>query len=171
MENLNTLIDEETLQNRVEEIANQIMEDYKGKELIFICILKGSIFFTVDLARKVKNPIQLEFMKISSYGGNTISSGEITVHLDIKNTIAGKDVIVIEDIIDTGRTLLSVLNYLKGKNPNTLRLCALLDKKERREVEVKVDYVGFEIPNEFVIGYGLDFDEKGRTLPYVGYIY
>jgi len=170
MEAINTLIDEETLQNKVEELAKQIMEDYKGKKIVFICILKGSMFFTVDLARKVENPIQMEFMKVYTYGENTISLGEVRLELEIKNSIEGKDVIVIEDIIDTGRTLSYILEYINEKKPNTLKLCALLDKTERREVDIKVDYIGFEIPNEFVIGYGLDFNEDYRTLPYIGYL-
>ena len=170
MEKINVLIDEKRLQNRVTDLANQIMEEYRGKDLVFICILKGSIFFTVDLARKVNNNVHLEFMKVSSYGEGTVSSGKINLELDIKGNIEGKDVIVIEDIIDTGHTLTYLLDYLKKKNPNSLKLCALLDKTERREVPVDVDYVGFEIPNKFVIGYGLDANENYRTLPYVGYL-
>ncbi|MCL2384095.1 MAG: hypoxanthine phosphoribosyltransferase [Oscillospiraceae bacterium] len=167
---INILIDEEKIQKRVEELANQIMEDYKGDDLVFICILKGSIFFTVDLAKKIDNNVHLEFMKVSSYGENTVSSGQVELELDLKSSIEGKDVIVIEDIVDTGHTLKYILEYLKVRNPKTLKLCALLDKKERREVEVKVDYVGFEIPNKFVIGYGLDANECYRNLPYVGYL-
>jgi len=170
MEKLNVLIDEESLQKRVQEIANQIMEDYKGKDLIFICILKGAMFFTIDLARKINNNIQIELMKVSSYGASTESSGEVELELDVKNNIEGKDVIVIDDIVDTGHTLSYLLKYLKERKPNTVKLCVLLDKKERREIEITADYVGFVIPNKFVIGYGLDFDENYRTLPYVGYI-
>ena len=170
MDTINVLIDEETIQKKVEEIANQIMEDYKGEDLVFICILKGSIFFTVDLSKKINNHIHLEFMKVSSYGENTVSSGQVELELDLKSSIKGKNVIVIEDIIDTGHTLTYVLEYLKGRNPKSLKLCALLDKKERREIEVEAHYIGFEIPNKFVVGYGLDANEKYRNLPYVGYL-
>ena len=170
MKKLNVLIDEESLQKRVKEIANQIMEDYKEKDLVFLCILKGAMFFTIDLARKISNNVHLEFMKVSSYGAGTESSGEVELELDVKNSIEGKHVIVIDDIVDTGHTLSYLLEYLKERKPSTIKLCVLLDKKERREVEVAADYIGFEIPNRFVIGYGLDFDENYRTLPYVGYL-
>lgn len=146
------------------------MKDYEGKKLVFICILKGSIFFTVDLARQVKNDIKMEFIKISSYGKNDITSGNIDLKLDLADSIEGQDVIVIEDIIDTGRTLSYLLEHLKTKNPRSLKLCTLLDKAERREIPIEVDYIGFVIPNKFVVGYGLDYDEKYRNLPYIAYI-
>lgn len=170
MGEIKTLIDEQKLQNRIAEIAKQIEEEYKGKEITLICILKGSIFFTVDLAKKINGDVRLEFIRVSSYGEGTESSGEIKMKLDLKDSIQGKDVIVIEDIIDTGRTLSYLLEYLKMKNPNSVKLCALLDKPDRRVKEVKVDYTGFQIPDKFVIGYGLDWDEKYRNLPYIGYI-
>ena len=170
MEDVKVLIDEEKLQKRVEEIAKQIEEEYKGKEITLICILKGSIFFTVDLAKKINGDVKLEFIRVSSYGEGTESTGEIKMKLDLKDSIQGKDVIVIEDIIDTGRTLSYLMEYLKMKKPNSVKLCALLDKPDRRVVDVKVDYTGFQIPDKFVIGYGLDFDERYRNLPYVGYI-
>ena len=170
MGEIKTLIDEQKLQNRIAEIAKQIQEEYKGKEITLICILKGSIFFTVDLAKKINGDVRIEFIRVSSYGEGTESSGEIKMKLDLKDSIQGKDVIVIEDIIDTGRTLSYLLEYLKMKNPNSVKLCALLDKPDRRVKEVKVDYTGFQIPDKFVIGYGLDWDEKYRNLPYIGYI-
>ena len=170
MGEIKVLIDEEKLEKRVQEIAKQIEEEYKGKELTLICILKGSIFFTVDLAKKINGDIKLEFIRVSSYNEGTESSGEIKMKLDLKDSIQGKDVIVIEDIIDTGRTLSYLIEYLKMKKPNSVKLCALLDKPDRRVVEVKVDYTGFQIPDKFVVGYGLDYDEKYRNLPYVGYI-
>lgn len=170
MEEIKVLIDEEKLEKRVQEIATQIEEEYKGKELTLICILKGSIFFTVDLAKKINGDVRLEFIRVSSYNEGTESSGEIKMKLDLKDSIQGKDVIVIEDIIDTGRTLSYLIEYLKMKKPNSVKLCALLDKPDRRVVDVKVDYTGFQIPDKFVIGYGLDYDEKYRNLPYVGYI-
>lgn len=170
MEDVKVLIEEEKLYERIDEIANQIENEYKGKEITLICILKGSVFFTVDLAKKIKGDVKLEFIRVSSYNDGTESSGEIKMKLDLKDSIQGKDVIVIEDIIDTGRTLSYLLKYLKMKKPNSIKLCALLDKPDRRVEEVKVDYTGFEIPDKFVVGYGLDFDERYRNLPYVGYI-
>ena len=170
MVEIKTLIDEKKLNKRISEIAKQIEEEYKGKEITLICILKGSIFFTVDLARKINEDVRLEFIRVSSYGEGTESTGEIKMKLDLKDSIQGKDVIVIEDIIDTGRTLSYLLEYLKMKKPNSLKLCALLDKPDRRKIDVKVDYTGFQIPDKFVVGYGLDWDEKYRNLPYIGYI-
>ena len=170
MEEIKVLIDEQKLQTRIEEIADQIQKEYKGKELILICILKGSIFFTVDLAKRITGDVKIEFIRVSSYNDGTESSGEIKMKLDLKDSIQGKDVIVIEDIIDTGRTLSYLIEYLKMKKPNSVKLCALLDKPDRRTIDVKVDYTGFQIPDKFVVGYGLDFDEKYRNLPYVGYI-
>lgn len=171
MEELRTLINEEELEERITEIANQINNDYQGKEIILISILKGSIFFTVELAKKLNNPnVKLDFMKVSSYNNKTVSSGKIKLKLDVlKKDIKGKDIIVIEDIIDTGNTLAYLIEHLKEKEPNSIKLCALLDKPERRETEVFVDYVGFTIPNEFVVGYGLDANNYYRCLPYVGY--
>ena len=170
MGEIKVLISEEELQKRIEEIAKQMEIEYKGKELILICILKGSIFFTVDLAKRINGDVKLEFIRVSSYNDGTESSGEIKMKLDLKDSIQGKDVIVIEDIIDTGRTLSYLIEYLKMKKPNSVKLCALLDKPDRRVIDVKVDYTGFQIPDKFVIGYGLDYDEKYRNLPYVGYI-
>ena len=171
MEKIKVLINEQELDKRITEIAKDIQKEYQNKEITLICILKGSIFFTVDLARKIKGDVKLEFIRVSSYEGNsTESSGEIKIKLDLNNSIAGKNIIVIEDIIDTGRTLAYLINYLKKQNPQSIKLCTLLDKKERRVCEVKVDYTGFEIPDKFVVGYGLDVDEKYRHIPYIGYI-
>ena len=170
MEGLKVLIDEQKLENRIEEIAKQIEEEYKDKEITLICILKGSVFFTVDLAKKINGDVRLEFIRVSSYGEGTESTGEIKMKLDLKDSIQGKDVIVVEDIIDTGRTLSYLIEYLKMKKPNSVKLCALLDKPDRRVKKVKVDYTGFKIPDKFVVGYGLDWDEKYRNLPYIGYI-
>ena len=169
MKNINVLIDEQKLNDRVSEIAKQIESEYKGKEITLICILKGSIFFTVDLARKINGDVRLEFIRVSSYEGEN-STGEIKMKLDLKHSIQGKDVIVVEDIIDTGRTLAYLMQHLKMKKPNSVKLCTLLDKPDRRVKEVKVDYVGFKIPDKFVVGYGLDADEKYRNLPYIGVI-
>lgn len=170
MVEIKTLIDEQKLHQRINEIANEIQEEYKGKEITFICILKGSVFFTMDLAKRIDGDVRLEFIRVSSYGEGTESSGEIKMKLDLKDSIQGKDVIVIEDIIDTGRTLSYLIEYLKMKKPNSVKLCALLDKPDRRVIDVNVDYTGFQIPDKFVVGYGLDWDEKYRNLPYIGYV-
>lgn len=170
MENIKRLIEEEKLQEKIKELAEKITIDYKGKELTLICILKGSTFFTVDLAKRIDNNLKIEFIQVSSYGSETISSGKIELKLDLKESIEGKDVLIVEDIIDTGRTLSYLIEHLKGRNPNSLKLCTLLDKPERRKYDVNVDYVGFEIPDKFVVGYGLDCDEHYRNLPYIGYI-
>ncbi len=165
METKKILIDELTLQERIQQLADEITEDYQGKKLTLICILKGSIYFFTDLSRRIKLDTELEFIRVSSYNGEN-STGEITLKLDLDNPITGKDVIVIEDIIDTGRTLSYLLKYLSKQNPNSLKLCTLLDKPDRREVkDIKVDYTGFTIPNRFVIGYGLDLDEQYRNIP------
>lgn len=166
---INTLISEEELQKRVKEMAKQISEDYKGKDITFICILKGSVFFTVDLAKNIPGNVKLEFIRVSSYHG-TESTGKIELKLDLKEDIEGKDVIIIEDIVDTGRTLSYLKEHLKTKKPKSLKICTLLDKKERRVCEMEPEYVGFNIPDKFVLGYGLDVDEVYRNLPYIGYI-
>ncbi|MDO5556231.1 MAG: hypoxanthine phosphoribosyltransferase [Clostridia bacterium] len=170
MENLKTLIDEKKLHNRIEEIAAQIEKEYQNKEITLICILKGSVFFTVELAKKINGDVRLEFIRVSSYGEGTQSTGEIKMKLDLKDSIRGKNIIVVEDIIDTGRTLSYLIEYLKMKKPSSLKLCALLDKPERRIKKVDVDYTGFQIPDKFVVGYGLDWNEKYRNLPYIAYI-
>lgn len=171
MGKLKILINEEELYNRINQIAREIEEEYKGKEIILICILKGSVFFTVDLAKRISGDVKLEFIRVSSYGDGTESKEEIKLKLDLKENIKGKDIIVVEDIIDTGRTLSYLIEYLKIKKPNSVKLCTLLDKPERRvKKDVKVDYIGFQIPDKFVVGYGLDWDEKYRNLPYIAYI-
>ena len=166
---IKTLISTEKLNSKIIELARQIQNDFKDEELLFLVILKGSVFFATDLAKNITSPIILDFMKVSSYSG-TQSTGKIDVKLDVSENITNKNVIVIEDIIDTGRTLRYLIDYLKTKNPKALKICTLLDKKDRREFEIEADYVGFDIPNKFVLGYGLDYDEKYRNLPYIGYI-
>lgn len=158
LEKINVLIDEETLQNRINELAEEISNDYKNEDIILICILKGSIYFTVDLSKKITcNSIILDFMRVSSYENTaTESSGKINFKLDISENIKNKNVIIVEDIIDSGFTLNYLYNYLREKNPKTLKLCTLLNKPERRKIDIKVDYTGFEIDNKFVVGYGLD---------------
>lgn len=169
LENIKVLYSEEELQKRIAEMAEEIDRDYAGKTVTVISVLKGAVFFTVDLVKKMKTPIELEVMQVSSYEG-TESTQKINVKKDLDHSIEGKDVLIVEDIIDTGHTLKHLKEYLLSKNPNSLKLAVLADKKERREVDVDIDYTGFEIPNKFVIGYGFDYNEIGRNLPYVGYI-
>ena len=165
------LIDEETIQNRINELAIEISKDYKNEEIVLICILKGSTYFAIDLSKKlINNDVILDFMKVSSYGNNLETTGKINFSLDTSIDIKNKNVIIVEDIIDTGLTLNFLYNYLKNKDPKTLKICALLDKKERRQKNIHIDYTGFQIKNKFVVGYGLDFDEKYRNLSYIGYI-
>jgi len=163
-------LSEEKVAKRIAEMGAEISAVYGDEPVCLICILKGSVFFTVELAKRITSPVELEFMCVSSYGSGTKSSGVVKISKDLDVSIEGKNVIVIEDIIDSGRTLSYLLENLKLRNPKTLRLCTLLDKPERRVVDVHVDYVGFEIPDEFVVGYGLDYDQKYRNLPYVGYV-
>ena len=167
MREIKVLISEEKINNRLDEMANQLMQEYKGKDLMFLCILKGSIFFTVELAKRIKNNVQFEFVEVSSYDGHE-STGKIKLNKDISSSIEGKDVIVIEDIVDTGRTLSYLKKYLLEKNPATLKICSLLDKPSRRVVPIEADYVGFTIENKFVIGYGLDDEQNYRNLNYIG---
>lgn len=163
------LADEETLAKLCDRLAAQITEDYRdSKDLVLVTVLKGSVFFATDLMRRIPLPCGLEFMKVSSYGKGTSTSGFIQVHLDLKRDIKGADVIVIEDIIDSGRTLQKLQSLLADRGANSVRCCTLLDKPDRRQVDMHVDYVGMVIPDEFVVGYGLDYDEKYRNLPYVG---
>lgn len=169
LENIKVMYSEEELQKRIAEMAEEIDRDYAGKTVTVISVLKGAVFFTVDLVKKMKTPIELEVMQVSSYEGAE-STQKINVKKDLDHSIEGKDVLIVEDIIDTGHTLKHLKEYLLSKNPNSLKLAVLADKKERREVDVDIDYTGFVIPNKFVIGYGFDYNEVGRNLPYVGYI-
>lgn len=167
--NLKVLFEEEVLQKRIRELANEIDRDYEGKEIIVVSVLKGAIFFTVDLVKKMKTPIELEVMQVSSYNG-TESTGNIIVKKDLDRKIEGRDVLIVEDIVDTGHTLKYLKEYLLSKNPNSVKIASLLDKKERRKSEIDIDYTGFVIPNKFVVGYGFDVDEKYRNIPFIGYI-
>ena len=169
MQEIKVLIKEETINKRLDELAKQIMEDYKGKDIIFLCILKGSVMFTVELAKRIKNNVQFEFIEVSSYENNQ-STGKIKLNKDISQSIEGKDVIIVEDIIDSGRTISFLKEYLKQKNPNTLKVCSLLDKPSKRTFEIKSDYIGFEVDDKFIVGYGLDDNQNYRNLNYVGYI-
>ena len=168
-ENLKVLYSMEELQTRIREMGNQISEDYKGKEIVIVSILKGAIFYTVDLMKNLKPDVVLDFMKVSSYEG-TESTGTINIKQDLTMDIEGKHVLIVEDIIDNGRTLKKLKEELLKRNPASLKITCLMDKKERRVVELEADYVCFDIPNKFVVGYGFDIDDKYRNIPYVGYI-
>ncbi len=154
----------------IKEIEKQITEEYKNKEIVIICILRGAVYFATDLTKYIdSNNLIMEFMQVSSYGNMKETTGELKIKKDLDVNIEGKNVIIVEDIIDSGFTMLNLKKYLLSKNPETLKVCTLLDKKDRRKVEVEADYVGFEIPNKFVLGYGLDYEEYYRNLPYIAY--
>ena len=169
-ESVRVLLTEEEVDRRISELGEQISKDYEGKEVHLVCILKGSVFFTTELAKRITVPVTLDFMSVSSYGNSTTTSGVVKIVKDLDENIEGKNVIVIEDIVDTGRTLSYLLEVLKGRKPESLALCTLLDKPERRTHEVEVDYTGFQVPDEFVVGYGLDYAQKYRNLPYIGVV-
>jgi hypoxanthine phosphoribosyltransferase len=162
------LIDRDRLQRRIAELGEEISADYAGRDLLLVGVLKGAVFFMADLMRGLSIPCEIDFMAISSYGDSTDSSGVVRILKDLDINIEGRDVLVVEDIIDSGLTLSYLMRNLEAREPASLEICALLTKPERREIEVPVRYVGFEIPNRFVIGYGLDFGERYRNLPYVG---
>ncbi len=165
---ISVMIPEEDLQKRVCELAAQISKDYEGSYVKLVCILKGSIFFTCELAKRITVPVMLDFMQVSSYGSGTKSSGEVKIKKDLDESIEGENVIIVEDIIDSGNTLSRLVPMLQARNPKSLKICTLLSKPDRREVEMDVEYNGFTIPDKFVIGFGLDFDQRYRNLPYIG---
>lgn len=165
---INTLIGEEKIKSRVKELASQIESDFNGEEVILVAILKGSVFFATELAKAMTTPVIMDFIKVSSYSG-TESTGKISFKLDLSENVENKNVVIVEDIVDTGRTLNYLKEHINNKNPKSLKICTLLDKKERRVLELNPDYIGFDIPDKFVIGYGLDYDEKYRNLPFIGY--
>ena len=169
-EQIKVLLTEKEVDDRIQELGDQISKDYEGKEVHLICILKGGSFFMCELAKRITVPVSFDFMSVSSYGGDTKSSGVVRIVKDLDESIQGKDVIVIEDIVDSGRTLSYLLEMLHDRGPKSLRLCTLLDKPSRRVIQVPVDYTGFQIPDEFVVGYGLDYDQKYRNLPYIGVV-
>ena len=162
------LIDEASLQARIAELGEEVSTDYAGRDLLLIGVLKGAVFFMADLMRELTVPCEIDFMAISSYGASTDSSGVVRILKDLDINIEGRDVLVVEDIIDSGLTLSYLMRNLEARNPASLQVCALMTKPERREIDVPVRYIGFEIPNRFVVGYGLDFGERYRNLPYVG---
>ena len=167
---IGTLISKEEISEKVKELALQIDNDYKGEEILLIGLLRGSVLFLSDLVREMKTETTLDFMVVSSYGNELESSRDVKIKKDLEEDIRGKNVIVVEDIIDTGHTLKKVLEILKTRDPKSIKICTLLDKSERREVEIEVDYTGFKIPDEFVVGYGIDFAQKHRNLSYIGII-
>lgn len=170
-ERIRTLIEEERVAARIRELGEDISREYEGREVHLICVLKGGVFFMCDLAKRITVPVTMDFMSVSSYGAGTSSSGVVKIVKDLDQPLEGKDVLIVEDIIDSGRTLSYLIEILKKRHPRSLRLCTLLDKPERRVVDnVQVDYCGFQIPDEFVVGYSLDYDQKYRNLPYIGVV-
>src|SRR5215216_5074148 len=165
------LIEDDRLQERIAELGEEISSDYAGRDLLLLGVLKGAVFFMADLMRRLTVPCEIDFMAISSYGASTDSSGVVRILKDLDINIEGRHVLVVEDIIDSGLTLSYLMRNLEAREPATLEVCALLTKPDRREIDVPVRYIGFEIPNRFVIGYGLDFAERYRNLPYVGVLH
>lgn len=168
--NVKVLISEEEIKEKIRAIGERINADYAGKELHVVCILKGGAFFMCELVKYITVPVTHDFMSVSSYGDGTVSTGRIKMIKDLDESIEGKDVLIVEDILDTGRTLHHLMDLLRTRKPNSLRLCTLLDKPDRRVIEVPVDYVGFSIPDLFVVGYGLDYAQHYRNLPYIGVV-
>ncbi|MFA9378229.1 MAG: hypoxanthine phosphoribosyltransferase [Lachnotalea sp.] len=169
-DNIKVLVSEEDVDKRIKEIGEQISRDYAGQEVHVICVLKGGVFFMCELAKRITLPLSMDFMSVSSYGNEKQSSGIVKIVKDLDEALDGKNVIIVEDIIDSGRTLSYLVEILKKRNPNSIKICTLLDKPERRVSDVKVDYVGFNIPDEFVVGYGLDYMQKYRNLPFIGVV-
>ena len=170
-ETIRVLLSEEEVDRRIKEVADQINRDYAGKEVHLICVLKGGVFFMCELAKRITVPVSLDFMSVSSYGDDTKSSGVVRIVKDLDQPLEGKDVLIVEDIIDSGRTLYFLIDILKKRNPKNIEMCTLLDKPERRvKKQVQVKYTCFTIPDEFVVGYGLDYDQKYRNLPYIGVV-
>ncbi len=164
------LLSEEEVDNRIRQLGEQITKDYEGQEVFLICTLKGASFFACELAKRITLPLTLDFISVASYGDGKQSSGEVRMIKDLDESIEGKNVIVVEDIMDTGRTLSYLMEILKKRHPRTLKLCALLDKPERRVVDIQADYTGFQVPDLFVVGYGLDYAQRYRNLPFIGVV-
>lgn len=171
MENkIRVMYSEEEIEKRIDMLGKQISEDYKGESIHLVCVLKGASTFACELAKRIKLPVYFDFVKVSSYGNDVVSSGNIKVSKDVDDPVEGDNVLIVEDIVDTGRTLACLMELFKERNPKSLKLAVLLDKPERRVVPVPVDYVGFVIPDEFVVGYGLDYAQRYRNLPFVGVV-
>lgn len=169
-QHVRVLLSEEEVDARIKAIGEQISKDYAGKKIHLVCVLKGGSFFMCELAKRITVPVSLDFMSVSSYGNDTKSSGVVKIVKDLDEPLQDKEVLVVEDIVDSGRTLSYLMEMLKDRGPKSLRLCTLLDKPDRRVIDVKVDYTGFEIPDEFVVGYGLDYEQEYRNLPYIGVV-
>jgi hypoxanthine phosphoribosyltransferase len=165
-----TLIGKEEMYKRIEELGKEISRDYAGKEVTCICVLKGGVMFMADLVKSITQPLTMDFMAVSSYGNETSSTGVVKIIKDLDESVEGKDVLIVEDIIDSGRTLSYLVKLIEERNPNSVKVCTLLDKPDRRIIEVDVNYVGFSIPDEFVIGYGLDYQQNYRNLPYIAIV-
>ena len=169
-ETIRVLVSEEDVDKRIMELGKKISEDYAGKEVHLICVLKGGVFFMCELAKRITVPVTMDFMSVSSYGAGTESSGVVKIVKDLDEPLKDKDVIIVEDIVDSGRTLKYLMEMMRDRGTKSLALCTLLDKPERRVTDVKVNYTGFQIPDEFVVGYGLDYDQRYRNLPYIGVV-
>ncbi len=169
-EHIRVMVPEEKVNEKIKELGERISRDYAGKEIHLVCVLKGGAFFMCELAKRITVPVSMDFMSVSSYGSSTKSSGVVRIVKDLDEPLKDKNVLVVEDIVDSGRTLSYLLDMLKDRGPASVKLCTLLDKPERRVIDVKVDYTGFEIPDEFVVGFGLDYDQKYRNLPYIGVV-
>ncbi len=169
-ENIKVLLPEEELEKRIAELGAQISADYAGEEVMMVCILKGASFFACELAKRITVPVIMDFMATSSYGAGTVSSGEVIIKKDLDISVEGKNVLIVEDIIDSGHTLSFLSELFSARHAKSIKLCSMLDKPERREVDVVMDYVGFTIPDEFVVGFGLDYGQRYRNLPYIGVV-
>lgn len=169
-ETVKEMLSEEELTKRIGELGEQISKDYEGESVFLVCILKGAAFFACELAKRITVPVTIDFMATSSYGSGTVSTGEVQIKKDLDLGVEGRNVIIVEDIIDSGNTLNYLSGLFKDRKAKSVRMCAMLDKPDRREVDVPVDYIGFTIPDAFVVGYGLDYDQKYRNLPYIGVV-
>ena len=169
-EKISVMISEDELEAKIAEMGKKISEDYAGEEVYIICILRGASFFACELAKRITVPVIIDFMTTSSYGSGTVSSGVVTIKSDVQIPVEGKNVLIVEDIIDSGNTLHYLLDVFKDRNAKSVKLCTMLDKPSRREVHVDVDYTGFVIEDKFVVGYGLDYDQRYRNLPYIGVV-
>ena len=169
-EKISVLIPEEEIRKRIAEVGAQLSRDYEGEEVLMICILRGGVFFACELAKHLTVPVSMDFMCVSSYGSGTVSSGRVKIIKDLDENIEGKHVLIAEDIVDSGNTLSTLIKILQVRKPASIRLCTLLDKPERRVVDIRADYSCFEIPDKFVVGYGLDYNQHYRNLPYVGVV-
>ncbi|MCR4611808.1 MAG: hypoxanthine phosphoribosyltransferase [Lachnospiraceae bacterium] len=164
------MIDEEDIDERIAEIAGKINEEFEGESVFIVCVLRGAVFFATELAKRITVPVKIDFIQASSYGSSTVSSGDIKIVKDIEMSVKGENVIIVEDVIDTGYTLAKLKEIFSHRHTKCVKLCSLLDKPDRREMEVDMDYIGFSIPDKFVVGYGLDYDQKYRNLPYIGIV-